>query len=1324
MRPKGEADFPRGGKEKLDEATLKQTRKKGKDLFQATDDDEHKRKKKAAKRKASKDKTDPAKKKKTAERVEYWAPNAGFVKVLTHKDLVEGSLVMGCIKNVLDYELKVQFPNNLSGIVPITGLCSAYQELLELAAKGDTSRMEELVTLQDLFHPGQFVVCLVERERSILEGESKITPAKLTLDPRQVNREISSTGLKSGMTLHGFVSSCEDHGYLIDIGVAKVKAFLPKADANRHFKDGLHIGSYLHCLVTNVNAEAMTSGDVRMVTIDIDPKKTSKSSIRADMEINLRTLLPGMSMNVSVQKVADNGVVVKFLEFQGSVHEKHLMNKLSDYSEKQEFRARVLYLQPVTKVVVLTQLKHFVEVDALAASQLFSQMKVGTDIADAAVTKLNKWGAYFSFGENVQGFARKALLTDENKTPVESKFTVGSKHLCRVIGFNYVDNMVLLTAKESDVKRPYFHLENLNPGDKVDAVVTKHLSKDTVQVQVGVGLRGFIHRLHNADVPTSHIDKKFPIGSSIKCRILSVDYEKKALNLTCKGRQLKPSLPLITSFEQSTRGTIAEGCIVDIQSKGCLVVFFNGVKGFAPAGHLNLDEDTLVTDVFFLGQMIKCRVFRPKDDINGMLVSFKLDGDDENNQKKTASNKKEQKKRTGKVECKIVECRVKTVGEESLEVDVASPKATLSLCHEHLTDHVSLGRPLLRSYHAGDQIKVLMWKDDYGLHISAKPSLIHSLEKPSYPKTYQDIEDGNILNGFVQALQDDRILVKLFNGLTVGVHKKFASDEPVSSLPDLLTLGQTLSVCFRGDVLKNGQLARSLRFSHLYKEERPTGDDILESFLSDYQRVMSAMKKSKDAVEKKLAKYHIGQVVTVTIEASRDIGVTCVTEDGVKGFATLQSINEHDDDEDRKFTVGESVQAVVLYVDPLTKCLELSLKKSTYHAVSSKNAEKSLKVLPNQVIRAEVLLIKEDFVLVLLHEHALGRMAFLPAMRNFNDFLEKNLYTIGQVNQAVIKSVTPNGILANLQLHQEKRLQTAPSLITLGKKCKAIVTGFKAQQVNVKVGKHEGRIHVTNIADSVDDGTLLRNRFSEKQVVEVREITNQKSPVGMKEYTTKESLLSTDDTSASVVHSVNDRIVGFVNKVSKNGLQVFIDANTKTRVSLAHSKRSHTDFKSGAAYNFIVKGIFDGQMHLVVDDSSIPKVSYEKGQEVEGVVKFIERKYIRIKLPKKTWGFVEKRAGEALIGESALRVDRSVKCRILTRRLKGKRVKTTWNVDIVAVKSPAGEWVAISEAEFSEDEDEGTKENRNADEDMPKKRKAPVPQKAQPKKKKRKMSRR
>lgn len=58
------------------------------------------------------------------------------------KDVTEGCLVLGCVKKVLDYDLTIQLPQNLTGVVPITELCESYQELLQLAANGDHSRAE------------------------------------------------------------------------------------------------------------------------------------------------------------------------------------------------------------------------------------------------------------------------------------------------------------------------------------------------------------------------------------------------------------------------------------------------------------------------------------------------------------------------------------------------------------------------------------------------------------------------------------------------------------------------------------------------------------------------------------------------------------------------------------------------------------------------------------------------------------------------------------------------------------------------------------------------------------------------------------------------------------------------------------------------------------------------------------------------------------------------------------------------------------------------------------------------------------------------------
>lgn len=49
---------------------------------------------------------------------------------LLSQALCEGMLLLGCIKEVSDYELVISLPNGLSGFVPVTQISDAYSKLL------------------------------------------------------------------------------------------------------------------------------------------------------------------------------------------------------------------------------------------------------------------------------------------------------------------------------------------------------------------------------------------------------------------------------------------------------------------------------------------------------------------------------------------------------------------------------------------------------------------------------------------------------------------------------------------------------------------------------------------------------------------------------------------------------------------------------------------------------------------------------------------------------------------------------------------------------------------------------------------------------------------------------------------------------------------------------------------------------------------------------------------------------------------------------------------------------------------------------------------
>ena len=49
---------------------------------------------------------------------------------LLSQALCEGMLLLGCIKEVSDYELVISLPNGLSGFVPVTQISDAYSNML------------------------------------------------------------------------------------------------------------------------------------------------------------------------------------------------------------------------------------------------------------------------------------------------------------------------------------------------------------------------------------------------------------------------------------------------------------------------------------------------------------------------------------------------------------------------------------------------------------------------------------------------------------------------------------------------------------------------------------------------------------------------------------------------------------------------------------------------------------------------------------------------------------------------------------------------------------------------------------------------------------------------------------------------------------------------------------------------------------------------------------------------------------------------------------------------------------------------------------------
>lgn len=89
-------------------------------------------------------------------------------------------------------------------------------------------------------------------------------------------------------------------------------------------------------------------------------------------------------------------------------------------------------------------------------------------------------------------------------------------------------------------------------------------------------------------------------------QVLSVDAENKKLYLTRKKTLVESSLPLFLSYNDTRPGRVSHGYIVSVKDFGCIVRFYNGVKGLVPLSELSSEPIVRPEDIFYVGQVRSC----------------------------------------------------------------------------------------------------------------------------------------------------------------------------------------------------------------------------------------------------------------------------------------------------------------------------------------------------------------------------------------------------------------------------------------------------------------------------------------------------------------------------------------------------------------------------------------------------------------------------------------------------------------------------------------------------------------------------------------------
>ena len=232
-----------------------------------------------------------------------------------------------------------------------------------------------------------------------------------------------------------------------------------------------------------------------------------------------------------------------------------------------------------------------------------------------------------TLGSSHVGYCPLPLVYDERQEKLSREHRVGSCHSCRIVHFNLIDGVAIVSLQPSVISQRYVRYADISVGDVLEATVDRHGSFGMVVLIQG-HIRGLCPTSHLADGQLKNPRKKYEEGTSVRCRVLHVDAEERRVLLTCKKSLLRLGEgEALAEYAQATAGKVFKGVVSRVYERGFTVFFFNNVKGYVPQSEMTTGQVGFPapSSVVRPGQVVECRVLECVPDMKRLRLSLRLD---------------------------------------------------------------------------------------------------------------------------------------------------------------------------------------------------------------------------------------------------------------------------------------------------------------------------------------------------------------------------------------------------------------------------------------------------------------------------------------------------------------------------------------------------------------------------------------------------------------------------------------------------------------------------------------------------------------------------
>ncbi|KAF2859987.1 hypothetical protein K470DRAFT_217955 [Piedraia hortae CBS 480.64] len=625
---------------------------------------------------------------------------------LNYKNLVVGSIVLGCVTAITDKDIALALPNNLTGYIPLTAISETLTTKLEGMIGPDASDDDEETdkqgfAIERMFHLGQWLRAAVTVTGSEAADKAKNTRRiKLSLDPKHVNDQLDGDDVVLNSLVQASVRSMEDHGLIMDLGLAdaQVKGFIGKKELGQVFNiEKIQEGQVMLCLVTG------KASNGKVVKLSPNPARFSALTTqkRGSAPVlgeapTVRAFLPGVAVQLLITESGPGGVAGKVMGMvdiivdimHTGIGASKDVNLSQKYKIGSKIDARITWSLPVDddrRKIGASLLEPLLRLPppTSQASAWYKTLSISSIIEKAKVTHvLPDRGLFLSTNDkSAAAFAHISQVSDTHidvLATTTGPYPVNSTHRARILNFNPMDNLHYVSLKPSILTQQFLRLEDLRVGEVVKGTVEELILGGKtgivgILVKLSDTVTGLVPETHLSDVHLSHPERKYRPGLTVKARVLSIDIEKHKLRLTLKKLLVKEP-KVWTSYADLKPGMESKGTVVRLLPSGAAVQFFGDVRAWLPLAELSETFVPSIDQRLRIGQTVSVRILSVDPDAEKMKVSCKPppEGVDDETAL-TLTNLKEDMVVTGKVR------KVETFG---VFVDIDKTRPRLSgLCH-------------------------------------------------------------------------------------------------------------------------------------------------------------------------------------------------------------------------------------------------------------------------------------------------------------------------------------------------------------------------------------------------------------------------------------------------------------------------------------------------------------------------------------------------------------------------------------------------------------------------------------------------------------------